>query len=222
MEMMKMSPAGRRVLIQREGKKLRAYLDSVGVWTIGVGHTSAAGPPNVTPGLTITDAECDQLLARDLVQYEDAVNKAVTAKLNQNQFDALTSFCFNVGTGGFTRSTVVKRLNAGDTVGAADAMLMWNKPPEIMGRRQSERKQFMEPPATNMPLPPPPDVPPIKPPAKPKSNTGPIVGTVAAGAGTAAAAHKQGMSATSVMIAVAVVIALVIGGVVLWRKIKRA
>lgn len=183
---MKMSADGRKRLIAREGKKLRAYKDSAGVWTIGVGHTTAAGAPTVIAGLTITDAECDQILARDLVQYEDAVNRAVTAKLNQNQFDALCSFCFNIGTGGFTRSTVVKCLNAGDAVGAADALLMWNKPPEIMGRRRSERAQFLEaapimqpapvsaepskpePPAAPV-LPPPPDIPKPSPAPTPES-----------------------------------------------------
>jgi lysozyme len=218
---MRMSPQGRAQLIAREGKRLRAYKDSVGVWTIGVGHTSAAGPPVVVSGLMITDAECDQILARDLVQYEDAVNKAVKAKLNQNQFDALVSFCFNIGTGGFARSTVVKRLNIGDVRGAADAMLMWNKPPEIMGRRESERKQFLQAVPAVQPAPPPPDVPaPINPPAKPKSNAGPVGTVIVAGGAAGAAAHKQGLSTTSVVIAVAVVIALVIGGVVLWRRIK--
>jgi lysozyme len=219
---MRMSPQGRAQLIAREGKRLRAYKDSVGVWTIGVGHTSAAGPPAVVSGLMITDVECDQILARDLVQYEDAVNKAVKAKLNQNQFDALVSFCFNIGTGGFARSTVVKRLNIGDVRGAADAMLMWNKPAEIMGRRESEWKQFLQAVPTVQPAPPPPDVPaPIKPPAKPKSNAGPAGTVIVAGGAAGAAAHKQGLSTSSVVIAVAVVIALVIGGVVLWRRIKR-
>lgn len=141
---MKMSAEGRRKLTIREGVRLKAYKDSVGVWTIGVGHTSAAGDPKVTPGLTITQAECDEIFARDLVQYERAVDKAVKVPLSQKQFDALVSLCFNIGTGGFARSSVVKRLNAGDTVGAADAFLLWNKPPEIMGRRRGERKQFLE------------------------------------------------------------------------------
>jgi hypothetical protein len=70
-------------------------------------------------------------------------------------------------------------------------------------------------------VPAPPDIPkPVPVPVKPKSNAGPALGTVVAGGTTAAAAHKQGMSTTSVLIAVAVVIALVIGGVVIWRKIK--
>lgn len=141
---MKMSADGRRRLAVREGVRLKAYKDTVGVWTIGVGHTSAAGPPTVTPGLTITKEECDEIFARDLVQYERAVARAVKVTLAQNQFDALVSLCFNIGTGGFAKSSVVKRLNAGDTAGAADAFLLWNKPKEIIGRRRTERKQFLE------------------------------------------------------------------------------
>ncbi|CAN2532517.1 hypothetical+protein [Methylocapsa aurea] len=139
---MTMSADGRAKLIVRESFKTRAYRDSVGVLTIGVGHTSAAGAPFVTAGLTVTKEEVDEILSRDLGQYENAVN-AVRVPLTQGQFDALTSFCFNVGIGAFKKSTVVKLLNKGDYRGAADALLKWNKPPEIMGRRRSEREQFL-------------------------------------------------------------------------------
>lgn len=140
---MRMSADGRQKLALREGKRLKAYKDSVGVWTIGVGHTSAAGPPAVTPDLVITDAQCDEIFARDLGKYEAAVNGAITRPVSQTSFDALVSLCFNIGPGGFAKSTVVKRINAGDLRGAAEAILMWNKPPEIMGRRRSEYQQFL-------------------------------------------------------------------------------
>ncbi len=139
---MKMSAAGRKVLADREGRRLKAYKDSVGVWTIGIGHTSAAGPPEVTPGLTITDAECDAIFARDLASYESAVDKAVVVPVEQHEFDALVSLCYNIGEAGLARSTVVRRLNAGDRRGAADAFLLWNKPAAILGRRRAERAQF--------------------------------------------------------------------------------
>ncbi|WP_157926073.1 MULTISPECIES: lysozyme [Methylosinus] len=149
-----MSADGRATLIQREGFRTKAYRDSVGGWTIGVGHTSAAGEPKVTSGLVITKAQVDEILSRDLGQYEAAVSSAVRAPLTQGQFDALVSFCFNIGVGGFTKSTVVKRLNAGDYKGAADALLLWSKPPEIMGRRRSEREQFLAAPkASRAPAP---------------------------------------------------------------------
>lgn len=140
---LKMSADGRAKLIQREGSKTRAYKDSVGVWTIGVGHTAAAGPPAPVAGMVISRAEVDAILSRDLVQYERAINQAVHVPLSQGQFDALCSFCFNIGIGGFKGSTVVKRLNNRDYKGAADAFMKWVKPPEIRGRRESERQQFV-------------------------------------------------------------------------------
>lgn len=140
---MKMSADGRAKLMQREGVRTKAYRDSVGVWTIGVGHTAAAGPPAPKPGMVISRAEVDQILTRDLVQYEKAVNDAVHVPLTQGQFDALVSFCFNIGIGGFKGSTVVKLLNKSDYRGAANAFMKWVKPPEIRDRRESERQQFV-------------------------------------------------------------------------------
>lgn len=149
---MQTSSAGRAAIKQREGVVLTAYLDSVGILTIGVGHTSAAGLPKVTPGMKITAREADEILSRDLAVFEKAVNAAVRVPLNQNEFDALVSLAFNIGAGAFAKSTLVKRLNAGDRKGAADAFLMWNKGTvkgkkvEIKGltnRRAAERKQFL-------------------------------------------------------------------------------
>lgn len=149
---MRMSADGRAKLIEREGLRTKAYRDSVGVWTIGVGHTSAAGAPSVTPGLVITKAQADEILSRDLRQFEALVNDAVRAPLSQGQFDALCSFAFNIGDKGgrFRKSTAVRRLNEGNYVAAADALLLWNKPPEIKRRRESERAQFLA--ATRMEL----------------------------------------------------------------------
>lgn len=140
---MKTSPEGRRLIIQREGFRLKAYLDTKGIPTIGVGHTSMAGPPHVTMGMTITKQQVDEILTRDLKQFESAVNDAVRVPLTQNQFDACVSLAFNIGAGGFTHSTVVKRLNQRNYRGAADAFLLWNKPPEIIPRRRGERQQFL-------------------------------------------------------------------------------
>ena len=139
-----MSPAGRAALIRREGCRLGAYLDSVGVPTIGVGHTGRAGPPSVAMGMTITQAEADAILARDLAPFEFAVNRAVTVPTTVNQFDACVSLAFNIGATGFAGSTVVHKLNAGDIGGAADAFLMWVRPPELRLRRDGERAQFLK------------------------------------------------------------------------------
>lgn len=136
------SAKGVQSLKVREGVRLAAYLDSVGVLTIGCGHSSAAGPPVVTPGMRITADECDAILARDLVKFENVINKAVKVPLAPHEFDALVSIAFNVGPK-FATSTCIKRLNAGDRAGAAKAIMMWNKPKEIIGRRTGEMKQFL-------------------------------------------------------------------------------
>lgn len=139
------SEPGRATLIQREGCRLTAYQDSVGVWTIGIGHTGRATLPRVFPGMSITQAEAEAMLATDLQPFEAAVNKAVARPVTQNQFDAMVSLAFNIGSGGFTGSTVVHKLNAGDPAGAADAFLMWMRPPELKQRRIAERRQFLTP-----------------------------------------------------------------------------
>lgn len=138
---MKTSAAGRKAIIQREGCKLKAYKDTKGIWTIFVGHTAAAGPPAPKAGMTGTMAEAEEVLARDLADVEAVVNK-VKVPLSQNQFDALVSLSFNIGNGAFAKSTLLKRLNKGDYAGAREAILMWNKPKEIIGRRKTEYAQF--------------------------------------------------------------------------------
>ena len=146
------SAAGRAKITEREGNKLVAYLDSVGVWTIGVGHTAAAGEPVPKKGMKITAALSDAILGRDLATFETAVNRAVKVALTQNQFDALVSLAFNIGGGAFAKSTLVKHLNRGDIDSAADAFRLWNKGTVagkrvviagLTKRREQERAQFL-------------------------------------------------------------------------------
>lgn len=136
---METSEAGVNAIILREGKRNKAYQDVKGIWTIGVGHTG----PNVCEGLAWTDQQIFDCLHDDLKTAEDAINRLVTVSLNQNQFDALVSFVFNIGVGAFSQSTMLKRLNQGDYLGAALAMLMWEKPKSLVGRRESEYNQFI-------------------------------------------------------------------------------
>lgn len=209
---MKMSARGRALLTKREGNVLRAYQDSIGVWTVGVGHTSMAGPPTVVPGMTITAEESDAILSRDLVQYESAVAKAVHVPITQGQFDALTSLCFNIGPGNFAKSMVVKKLNAGDVRGAADAILNWNKAGGqvlngLVKRRTAEREQFLD-------GVPPPDAPIPTPKPQAQNKTGILAAIAAALASVAAFFQDYGL--------------FIIGGVVLavaafaaWRWFRR-
>jgi lysozyme len=141
--MMTISDAGIAVLREREGCRLEAYLDSVGVWTIGVGHTAAAGPPEPCAGMTITQQEADELFDEDLDDYEEAVREAITAPMTQCQFDAFVSICFNIGQGGFAGASFVLFFNTDDIPACADAILWWDKPPEIIPRRQGEHVQFL-------------------------------------------------------------------------------
>jgi lysozyme len=137
-----MTSRGRQLLTDREGKRLNAYRDTKGIPTIGVGHTSAAGPPEVQMGMTITDQQCDDILARDLEKFEAILDDALEVPVADHEYDALLSIMFNVGQQ-FATSTAIKRLNAGDRPGCADAIMMWNKPPEIIGRRKTEQAQFL-------------------------------------------------------------------------------
>lgn len=141
------SAAGRAALMQREGVRLTAYKDTVGVWTIGCGHSSnAPTPPKVFEGMTITADAVDEILSRDLVVFEKAVNAAdLKGRLSQNAYDASVSLCFNIGVGGFSRSTVARCIANNDMAGAADAFLLWAKPAVLEGRRKAERAQFLTP-----------------------------------------------------------------------------
>lgn len=138
---MDLSPLGRAALAAREGCRLRAYRDGVGVWTIGRGHTSAAGPPAVTEGLSLTQAEADTLFAADLVPYVASVRAALARPVPQPFFDACCSLCFNIGQPSFGHSSVVRLANAGDLARAVEAFLMWDRPGSILSRRQGERDQ---------------------------------------------------------------------------------
>lgn len=172
---MKTSREGLDFIIAREAIKTRAYRDSGGVWTIGVGHTAMAGPPAPKAGMTITLQEAKDIFARDLVQYEQGVSKALKRSPNQNQFDAMVSLCFNIGVKGFTGSSVVRNFNAGNLTAAASAFLLWNKDngkivQGLVNRRHMERALFLSkaPDAPQMPVqpvsPPPASKPPEPPP----------------------------------------------------------
>ncbi len=134
---MQISKKGIDALILREGSRNKAYKDTKGIWTIGVGHTG-----NVKEGNYMTNEEIAATLREDLKVTEAGVNKAITVELTQNQYDALVSFAFNVGVQAFTRSTLRKLINLKLFDLAIDQFDMWHKPPEITGRRNSEKAQF--------------------------------------------------------------------------------
>lgn len=98
-----------------EGLRLKAYTDSAGVWTIGYGHTGG-----VVPDMTITERQAVEYFKADIKSFENAVNKYVSVPITQSMFDALVSFTYNLGAGTLKRSTLLKKLNCNDIVGAAD------------------------------------------------------------------------------------------------------
>lgn len=170
-----------------EGLELIAYYDPVGVLTIGYGHTNAAGPPKIVPGMRITTQEASDILMNDLKKYEAAVSKYVKIPLNQNQYGALVSFTYNLGPGNLAKSTLVKKLNAKDYAGAANEFPKWNKAGGrvlngLTRRRKAEQALFKKPTsASNVPVKAPINpVQPVKPipstlqPEKPKAPVAPL------------------------------------------------
>lgn len=129
-------------ITEEEGFRNKAYKDSKGLWTIGVGHLIKKDEPHLLNAV-LSDQEVKDLLKSDLKWCSEAVESSVKVPLNQNQFDALYSLCFNIGETNFKKSTVVRRLNTGDYKGAADAILMWNKPAVLEKRRRRERELFL-------------------------------------------------------------------------------
>lgn len=137
------SQAGLAVTKSFEGCVLTAYRDLVGVLTIGYGHTG----PDVKPGMVINAAQATDLLKKDLEKFVTAANKLIKVEVTQGQFDACVDLMFNIGEGAFGKSTLLKKLNAGDYVGAHDEFVKWcyaggKVVPGLLRRRQAEQKMF--------------------------------------------------------------------------------
>ncbi|MDH1800065.1 lysozyme [Acinetobacter johnsonii] len=143
------SPSGIDLICNFEGKRLTAYDDGVGVWTIGFGTTVYPNGIKVMKGDTCTEAQAKTYMAHDLKKFEATVNKAITVQLNQNQFDALVSLAYNIGTNAFSKSTLVKKLNANDIRGAADQFDVWvnaggKRMQGLVNRRTVEKALFLK------------------------------------------------------------------------------
>jgi lysozyme len=133
-----------------EGCRLTVYRDSGGAWTIGWGHLVKAGEKFYPYGnvRTITQAEADAIFEADTAIAKAAVDNAVKVPITPNQRAALTSLAFNIGSGAFAASTLVRKLNARDIKGAADAFLSWVndngvRVPGLVARRNRERAIFL-------------------------------------------------------------------------------
>lgn len=140
---MKTSDNGIDFLKEVESVKLKAYLDTGGVWTNGVGHTG----PDVHEGQEVDGAQVNAWLKEDVLEAEDAVNRGVKVSLSQNQFDALVSFTFNVGVSAFLNSTLLRKLNASDYEGAKNELSRWVRDngkivKGLVNRRLKEQKLY--------------------------------------------------------------------------------
>ena len=145
--MRKINQRGIDLVKHFEGCYLKAYQDSVGVWTIGYGHTGLQHKDGtVYRGRVITQAKAEELLRYDMRQFEARVETFVKVPLSDDQYAALVSFDFN--TGGLGKSTLLRMLNDYNIAGAADQFLRWNKAGGkvlrgLTRRRASERNLFL-------------------------------------------------------------------------------
>jgi len=144
---MQMTDRGLVALARFEAIVPGPYLDATGMWTFGIGHTAAAGPPDpeAMPRGMPEDLEAGirdafRTFRADLARYEAEVLRAVTVPLAPHEFDALVSFHYN--TGGIARAALTRHLNAGNRVAAANAFLNWRRPAAIIPRREAERDLF--------------------------------------------------------------------------------
>ena len=146
---MKTSNKGKAIIKQYEGFIAKPYLCPAGVPTIGYGATYYTdGRKVMLRDAPISEADADKLLDKMLGKYEDAVNRYVQVPINQNQFDALVSFCYNLGQESLRKSTLLKKVNSKDYNGAADQFLRWNRAggkvlAGLTNRRTDERKLFL-------------------------------------------------------------------------------
>jgi lysozyme len=143
---MRTSDKGIAFIADCEGIVTRAYRDPAGVWTIGVGHTAAAGPPVPQSGMAITCAQAMALLADDLAACEARV-AAVLGDVAQSVFDGAVSFEFN--TGAIGRASWVRALRNGDRAAVEAGLLKWVKArgrtlPGLVRRRQAEARLILD------------------------------------------------------------------------------
>jgi lysozyme len=146
---MQMNEAGFALIRGYEGLRTGAYRDATGIWTIGYGHTSAAGPPIVSAGMEITADAAEKILVQDVRIFAIGVAAAVTVTLNDDQFSALVCFAYNVGLGNFRRSSVLKAVNARDFEAVPRRLQLWVKAggrtlPGLVKRRAAEAALFLK------------------------------------------------------------------------------
>lgn len=139
-------------LVKRfEGLRLEAYHDPVGVLTIGYGYTNSAGfGPGVEIGDRWSERMAEEMLREGLKRFGNEIRPLFKRIPNDNQFGAMVSLAYNIGTSAFANSTCLRRFNTGDTAGAADALTWFNKAGGkvlrgLVRRREAEKALFLKP-----------------------------------------------------------------------------
>ena len=146
---MKISSRGLELIKDFEGFSSSAYLDVVNIPTIGWGNTFYEDGTKVKLGDQISKTDALKLL--EVVANRDFADKifpSIKVKVTQSQFDAMVSLAYNIGAGAFLKSTLLKKVNAGDFAGAGEQFLRWNKAgeKEVLGltrRREREKQLFL-------------------------------------------------------------------------------
>ncbi len=144
---MKISEQGIELLKHFESYEMKAYTCPAGVWTIGWGFTRINGI-KVKEGDMMPLEEANKELEKQLRTYENIVKKAIMIKkINQNQYDALVSLCYNIGGSSFRRSSIVKLVNSRNFIGACRIFNLWSRAAKkrskgLLRRRISERNLF--------------------------------------------------------------------------------
>jgi len=141
--MMKISEEGLALIKKFEGLELNAYKCPAGVWTIGYGHTKG-----VQEGMVISEETANEMLVEELEEYENYIRNMVHCSLSQNQFDALVSWVYNLGSTNLQNSTLLKVLNDWDFDGVPAQIKRWNKAggkvlDGLVRRREAEALLFL-------------------------------------------------------------------------------
>lgn len=145
---LRLSNKGAKFVQSFEGYFPKAYLDPIGVLTIGWGHTNHH-EPKFSAGEVWSREKCEEVFRSDMKLFENEVKRLVKVPLTQGQFDALVSFTYNCGGGNLAKSSLLRKLNAGDYEGAAQQFQYWNKAggrvlPGLTRRRAAEALMFRD------------------------------------------------------------------------------
>lgn len=146
---MRCNVEGRDLIKSCEGLRLKSYLDTGMVWSIGYGTTKIADI-KVAPGMEISEDQAELYFERDLEVFEKSVTKLVKAQLNENQYSAVCCLVYNIGVGQFEKSTLLKKLNSRDFEAAAREFDRWvhdngKRISGLVHRRKKERELFLKP-----------------------------------------------------------------------------